>query len=101
MNERKDKRASETENVEVDTEEMAFVVEPSHIEVGAGYSVAVSHDEDEKQVIDVKTYGQVDTAYLRKEIARAFPNAEIRRFNQSHSVTVVRSGSKKRSGRKK
>ena len=100
MTERKEKRTSET-GIEVDSEDAHFVIEPSHVEIGAGYTVAVSHDEDERQIIDVKTYGQVDITHLRREIARAFPNAEIRRFNQSHSVTVVRSEKRKNKGRRK
>jgi 5'-deoxynucleotidase YfbR-like HD superfamily hydrolase len=100
MIDRKGKHTSENEN-EVDAEEITFAIEPGHVEVGAGYTIAVSHDENERQVIDIKTYGQVDIARLRKEIERTFPNAEIRKFNQSHSLTVVKSNSKKRRSRKK
>jgi hypothetical protein len=100
MTERKEKRTSETV-IEVGSEDMPFVIEPSHVEIGAGYTVAVSHDEDERQVIDVKTYGQVNIAHLRREISRAFPNAEIRRFNQSHSVTVVKSEKRKNKRKRK
>jgi hypothetical protein len=99
MSERKNKRISETENE--DSEEETFVVKPTHVEVGAGYTVAVSHDEHERKVIDVKTYGQVDMSLLRKEIQRVFPDADIRRFNQADSVTVVRSTRKKSKNRKK
>ena len=99
MSERKNKRVSDTENE--DSEEETFLVEPTSIEVGAGYTVAVSHDEHERQVIDVKTYGQVDMSLLRKEIQRIFPGADIRRFNQADSVTVVRSTRKKNKSRKK
>ncbi len=101
MSERKNKRVSETENVKEDSEETTFLVEPTHVEVGAGYTVAVSHDENEREVIDVKTYGQVDMSLLRNEIQRAYPDAEIRRFNQADSVTVVRTGKKKNKSRKK
>jgi hypothetical protein len=101
MSERKNKRVSETENVEENSEETTFLVEPTHVEVEAGYTVAVSHDENEREVIDVKTYGQVDMSRLRKEIQRAFPDAEIRRFNQADSVTVVRTSKKKNKSRKK
>jgi hypothetical protein len=100
MSERKSKRVSDAENVE-DSEEATFLVEPTHVEVGAGYTVAVSHDEHEREVIDVKTYGQVDMSLLREEIKRVFPDAEIRRFNQADSVTVVRTGKKKSKNRKK
>ena len=101
MSERKNKRVSQTENVEEDSEETTFLVEPTPVEIGAGYTVAVSHDENEREVIDVKTYGQVDMSLLRKEIQRAFPDAEIRRFNQADSVTVVRTSKKKNKSRKK
>ena len=101
MIERKSKRASEVENAEEDSEEDSFLVEPTHVEVGAGYTVAVSHDEHEREVVDVKTYGQVDMSTLRKEIQRVFPDAEIRRFNQADSVTVIRTGKRKNKNRKK
>jgi len=101
MSERKNKRVSETENVEEDSEETTFLVEPTPVEIGAGYTVAVSHDENEREVIDVKTYGQVDMSLLRKEIQRAFPDADIRRFNQADSVTVFRTSKKKNKSRKK
>lgn len=100
MSERKSKRASGTENVEY-CEVQPFLIEPTCVEVGAGYTVAVSHDEQEREVVNVKTYGQVDMSLLRKEIQRVFPDAEIRRFNQADSVTVVRSGRKKRKNPKK
>jgi len=100
MTERREKRTSDT-GIEVGSEDMPFVIEPSHVEIGAGYTVAVSHDKDERQVIDVKTYGQVDIVHLRREIARAFPNAEIRRFNQAYSVTVVKSEKRKNKSRRK
>jgi hypothetical protein len=86
---RKSKRGSES-NVEVDPEDMNFILEPSSIEVGSGYTLAVSHDENEKPVIDIKTYGHVDIVQLRKDIMRIFPYAQIRRLNQTGSVTVVK-----------
>ena len=89
MSERKNKRGSEN-NVEVDPEEISFVLEPSCVEVGSGYTLAVSYDENEKPVVDIKTYGQVDMVRLRKDITRIFPNAQIRRLNQTGSVTVVK-----------
>ena len=93
LTDRKSKRGSES-NVEVDPEDMNFILEPSRIEVGSGYTLAVSHDENEKLIIDVKTYGHVDLAQLRKDITRIFPDAQIRRLNQTGSVTVVRAKKK-------
>lgn len=89
MPERKHQR--EPENlVELDSEELGFVLEPTQIEVGSGYTVSVSYDENERPVVDVKTYGEVDFTKLRREIERAFPNARIRRLNQTRSVTIVK-----------
>lgn len=89
MTDRKSKRGSES-NVEVDPEEMNFILEPSHIEVGSGYTLSVSHDENERPIIDIKTYGHVDIGQLRKDISRVFPDAQIRRLNQTGTVTVVK-----------
>lgn len=76
--------------IKLDSEELGFVLEPTQVEVGSGYAVSISYDEDEKPIVDVKTYGEVDIAKIRKEIERVFPNAQIRQVNQTHSVTVVK-----------
>lgn len=89
MPERQNKLEKES-LVEVDTEEVSFILEPTQVEVGLGYTISIDYDEDEKPVIDVKTYGEVDTAKLRREIQRLFPNAKIRKMNQTGSVTVVK-----------
>jgi hypothetical protein len=100
MAERKNKR--ETENlVEADSEELGFVLEPTQIEVGSGYTVCVSYDENEKQIVDVKTYGEVDIARLRRDIERIFPNARIRQLNQTQSVKIVKKRKRKRNIKKK
>jgi hypothetical protein len=96
MSERKSKR--ESENLpELDSEQLGFVLEPAQVEVGSGYTLSINYDENEKPIIDVKTYGKVDIPRLRREIARVFPNARIRRLNQTQSVTIIR----KRKGKKK
>lgn len=74
--------------VELDPEDLGFVLEPTQIEVGSGYTVSVGYDEDYKPIVDVKTYGRVDTARLRRDIERIFPNAEIRRLGESQSMIV-------------
>lgn len=96
MPERKHKREPENP-IEVDREELGFVLEPRQVEVGSGYAVSVSYDENENPIIDVKTYGEVDIAKLRKDIERVYPNAQIRQLSQTRSVTVV----KKRKGKSK
>lgn len=94
MAEKKHKRESES-LIELDSEELGFVLEPTQVEVGSGYTVSVSYDENEKPIIDVKTYGEVDIAKLRKEIERIFPNAQIRQLNQAQLVTIVKKRKRK------
>jgi hypothetical protein len=94
MAEKKHKRESNG-LIELDSEELGFVLEPTQVEVGSGYTVSVSYDENEKPVIDVKTYGEVDIAKLRKEIERMFPNAQIRQLDQPQSVTIVKKRKRK------
>lgn len=85
----------------MDSEESGFVLEPTQVEVGSGYTVSVKYDENEKPVIDVKTYGEVDITKLRREIERAFPNAQIRRLKQTQSVTIIKKRKRKRNTKKK
>jgi len=99
MPERKHKREPES-FIELDTEELGFVLEPTQIEVGSGYTISVSYDENEKQIVAVKTY-EVDIAKLRRDIERAFPNAKIRQLNQTRSVTIVKRRRRKHSAKKK
>jgi hypothetical protein len=88
----------ESENIiELDDEEPGFVLEPAEVEVGSGYSISVSYDEDGKPIIDVKTYGDVDISRLRREIKRVYPNAQIRRLSKTPSVAIAR----KRKGKNK
>jgi hypothetical protein len=94
MAERKHKRESEG-YVELGSEESGFVLEPTQVEVGSGYTVSVKYDENENPIIDVKTYGEVDITKLRREIERAFPNAQIRRLKQTQSVTIVKKRKRK------
>jgi len=100
MTERKQKRGSES-YVEVDSEELGFDLEPTEVEVGSGYNVSVSYDENEKPIVDVKTYGEVDIAKLRREIERIFPNAQIRQLKQAQSVTIVKKRKRKTKTKKK
>jgi hypothetical protein len=100
MPERKHKREPES-LIELDSEELGFVLEPTQIEVGSGYTISVSYDENEKPVVDVKTYGEVDFTKLRREIERAYPNAQIRQINQTSSVTIVKKRKRKYPDRKK
>jgi len=99
MAERKHKRGSEDIS-ELD-EDTGIVVEPAQIELGSGYTLAISYDENERPVVDIKTYGQVDLAQLRREIEGVFPNAQIRQKEQSHTVMVAKKSKRKLVGTRK
>jgi hypothetical protein len=95
MAERKTKR--EENFIELDQEETNIILEPAKIEVGSGYALSVRYDENEKPIVDIKTYGKVDLEKLRKEIKKTFPNARINQLNQTHhSVTIAKKEKKKR-----
>jgi len=100
MAERKHKHEAE-ELVELDSEEMGYVLKPTHVEVGSGYTVSISYDQNEKPIVDLKTYGDVDLTKLKMEVARMFQNARIRQLKQTQSVTIVKKRGKKRETRKK
>lgn len=89
MSERKNKRESE-DIAETDSEVTRFVLEPTQIEVGSGFTLAVRYDENERPVVAVKIYGQVDVAQVRKEIERIFPNAWIKCEDHALAVRIVR-----------
>ncbi len=93
MAERKNRRA---ETIEFETEENGFALEPAQVEIGSGYTVAVSYDENRKPVIDVKTYGIVDMLQLKRELGRTFPNAQIRQLRKSQTLIVTKRNKKRR-----
>jgi len=99
MAERKHKRGSE-DIAELD-EDAGILLEPTQIELGSGYTLAVSYDENERPVVDIKTYGQVDFAQLRREIEGVFPNAQIRQKEQSHTMIVAKKNRRKLGGTRK
>ena len=95
MEEHKNKREENT--IELNQEESTFTLEPAKVEVGSGYAVSIHYDENEKPIIDVKTYGKVDPAKLRREIERIFPNAQIRQLGQTpRTVTIAKKDHKKK-----
>ena len=99
MAERKHKRGSE-DITELD-EDASILVEPTQIELGSGYTLAVSYDENERPVVDIKTYGQVDFVQLQREIQGVFPNAQIRQKEQSRTVVVAKKSKRKLVGTRK
>lgn len=94
MSEKKQKREPES-LIELNPEDAGFILEPTQVEVGSGYTVLVSYDENEKPIVDVKTYGEVNMTHIRREIERIFPNAQIRQLNPQGSVTIVKRNKEK------
>ncbi|MEM2947651.1 MAG: hypothetical protein QXN96_05390 [Candidatus Bathyarchaeia archaeon] len=82
-------------------ENLGFILEPAKIEIGSGYAVSLSYDEDGNPIVDVKTYGDVDLSKIMRDIERVYPNAQIRQLNQETTVTVVRKRKDKRKARGK
>lgn len=76
--------------IELEMDDLGFVLEPTQVEVGSGYTVSVSYDENEKPIVDIKTYGKVNMVKLQKEIRKAFPDAKIRNLNNAGTVTIVK-----------
>jgi len=99
MAERKHKRGSE-DIAELD-EDAGILLEPTQIELGSGYTLSVSYDENQKPIVDIKTYGQVDLALLRKEIKGVFPNARIRQKEQSQTMMASKKNKTKLGGARK
>ena len=83
-------------HIGLEMDDLGFVLEPAQVEVGSGYTVSVSYDEDEKPIVDIKTYGKVNMAKLQKEIRKAFPDAKIRNLNNAGTVTIVKKRKKRR-----
>lgn len=85
--ERKSKREA---NIEVEPEEISFILEPTQVEVGSGYTLSINYDENEKPIVNIKTYGEVDLTQIKKEIERLFPNAQIRQTTSTQTITIAK-----------
>jgi len=94
MSEHKHKR--ESVNITETDEDSNIVLEPAQIELGSGYTLAVSYDENQKPIIEVKTYGHINLAQLQKEIEALFPDAQIRRKENSQTLIATRNNARKR-----
>jgi hypothetical protein len=92
MSERKRKR----EELLGLAEETGFLLEASPVEVGSGYSISISYDEEETPIIHVKTYGEVDLIELRKEIRKVYPNAKIEGMPKTPNVKIISIHKKKK-----
>ena len=68
-------------------ENLLFGREPA--KGGSGYSISVTYDEKGKPVVQVKTYGDVDTAELRKDIEQRYPGAKIEGLEKKPLIRIV------------
>ncbi len=55
----------------------------------SGYSMSVSYDEAGKPVVQVKTYGGVDEAELRRDIEQKYPGAKIEGLEKKPLIRIV------------
>jgi len=59
------------------------------VEGGSGYSISVTYDEKGKPVVQVKTYGDVDVAELRRDIEQRYPGARIEGLEKKPLIRMV------------
>jgi len=74
-------------------EETGFLLEPSRVEVDAGYTLKIDYDQQDNQIVSIKTYGKVDLAKIKHEIRKAFPEAQIRQ--EPYVITIAKKNVKK------
>jgi len=56
---------------------------------GSGYSMAVTYDERGKPVVQVKIYGDVDTAELRRDMEKRYPGAKIEGLEKKPLIRIM------------
>jgi len=71
----------------LDEEDFLFGREP--VEDESGYSISVMYDEKGKPVVQVKTYGDVDVAELRRDIEQRYPEARIEGLEKKPLIRIV------------
>jgi CYTH domain-containing protein len=86
----RERKPTVANSVWLNTAEEKLELKPNQIEVGSGYTVRINRDENDVPVLDITTYGEVDTDKLRRELQRAFPEIHIRRISPTTSGTVMR-----------
>ena len=76
-----------------DEEDFMFGRQP--VEGGSGYSISVTYDEKGKPVVQVKTYGDMDMAELRRDIEQRYPGARIEGLEKKPLIRIVDEGEEK------
>jgi len=66
-----------------------FLFDDSFQSSGSGYSISVTHDEDGKPVVRVKTSGDVDISELRKDLEERYPGAKIEGLEEKPLIRIV------------
>jgi len=66
-----------------------FLLGREPAEGGSGYSISVTYDEKGKPVVQVKTYGDVDAAELRRDIEQRYPGARIEGLEKKTLIRIV------------
>lgn len=99
MHDRK-RRRDFIELSEYEDQESFFTLEPTPVEVGVGYSVAIDYDDEGREVLQVKTYGKIDKRQVLQEIRRRYPNATIYGLEGTSSIKVCRSSNRKKRRKK-
>jgi len=66
-------------------------------EGGSGYSISLTYDEKGKPVVQVKTYGDVDKAELRRDIEKQYPGAKIEGLEKKPLIRIIDEKEKKKS----
>jgi len=66
-----------------------FLLGREPVEGGSGYSISVTYDEKGKPVVQVKTYGDVDAAELRRDIEKRYPGARIEGLEKKPLIRIV------------
>jgi hypothetical protein len=56
---------------------------------GSGYSMSVTYDAAGKPVVQVKIYGGVDEAELRRDIEQKYPGAKIEGLEKKPLIRIV------------
>lgn len=72
-----------------DFDEKDFLFGREPVEGGSGYSISVTYDEKGKPVVQVKTYGDVDVAELRRDIEDRYPGARIEGLKKKPLIRIV------------
>jgi hypothetical protein len=74
--------------------------EESSMQGGSGYSISVTYDERGKPLVKVKTYGDIDTTELRRDLERRYPGAKIEGLEKQPLIRIVNEEEEKNKRRK-